>query len=44
MWTYLADSLAWSGLGLLIGAALAEAGWDLGSLIRNSGRRNDDHT
>lgn len=44
MWTYLANSLAYSSLGLVVGAALAEAGWDIRSLIRNSGRRRDDHT
>lgn len=44
MWTYLANSLAWSGLGLLVGAALTELGWDVSSIIRNSGRRNRDDT
>jgi hypothetical protein len=38
MWGYLANSLAWSGLGLIGGAALAEIGWDIGALIRDSGR------
>lgn len=46
MWTYLANSLAYSSLGLIVGAALAEAGYDLGSIIRHaiSGRRKDDNT
>ena len=42
MWAYLGNSLAWSGLGLLFGAALAELGWDISSLI--SGRRHHDDT
>ena len=42
MWAYLANSLAWSGLGLLFGAALAELGWDLGSLISGRRKKRDD--
>lgn len=34
---YLVTSLAWSTLGLLIGAGAAQVGWDIRSLI--SGRR-----
>lgn len=46
MWTYLANCLAWSGIGLLGGAALAQVGWDIRSLVRSlahSGRHRDDH-
>lgn len=42
MWAYLANSLAWSGVGLVAGGVLAELGWDLRSLI--SGRRKRDDT
>lgn len=41
MWTYLANSLAWSGLGFVLGAGLAELGWDLRSLISGKGRHDD---
>jgi hypothetical protein len=44
MWTYLFNSLAYSALGFLGGAVLAEAGWDIRALIRDSGRRHRDDT
>jgi hypothetical protein len=42
MWAYLANSLAWSALGLVIGAGLTEAGYDLTRFL--TGRRNRDDT
>lgn len=42
MWDYLANSLAWSAVGLFVGAALAELGWDIRALISGRRKQRDD--
>jgi hypothetical protein len=42
VWQYLANSLAWSGVGLFAGMTLGQIGW--GITVRHSGRRQDDDT
>ncbi len=45
MLEYVVNSVAWSLFGLGAGAVLGELGYDIGSIVRHSGRRNrNDHT